>query len=153
HAVNGACRMLERYKNIIFVVVILAIVSGVIALLTYHPTPVVITIIPPAPTATPGPIRVSVAGAVQNPPTVYALPVGSPVPEASPAAGGASANADLASVNLAGILHDGDKVNVPTLRADASSGSSGSAASASSGSPGTSSNAAKAKGSTVVHIN
>jgi hypothetical protein len=56
--------MLERYKNLIFVVVILAIVSGVVALLTYHPAPVVIKILPPPATATPQPIRVYVVGAV-----------------------------------------------------------------------------------------
>ncbi|MEP7284498.1 MAG: ComEA family DNA-binding protein [Chloroflexota bacterium] len=105
--------MLERYKNIIFAVVILALVGGVVALLTYRPAPVVITIIPPGPTPTSAPIRVYVTGAVVNALKTYELPVGSRVQDAITAAGGASPNADLLRINLAQPLHDGDQVNIP----------------------------------------
>src|SRR5438270_5849832 len=108
--------MLERYKTLIFAAVILAIGSGVVALLTYHQAPVVITIIPPGPTPTPPPIRVFVIGAVDSPDT-YPLPSGSRVQDAITAAGGAKPDADLNSINLAQLLHDGDKVSVPSLSA------------------------------------
>lgn len=108
--------MLERYKTIIFAAVILAIGAGVVALLTYRPAPVVITIIPPGPTSTPLPIRVYIVGAVDSPDT-YPLPAGSRVQDAIKAAGGAKADADLNSINLAQLLHDGDKVSVPLLAA------------------------------------
>jgi competence protein ComEA len=65
--------MLERYRYVIFGLTILAIVSGIVALLLNRPTPVTITIIPPVPTgtppptATPGPLHIYVTGAVVNP--------------------------------------------------------------------------------------
>lgn len=88
--------------------------------------PVGIEIVPPAPTATPpppptplptatsGPWRVYVSGAVANP-AVYTLPVGSIVDDAVRAAGGLSADADPVAVNLAGPLADGMQIYVPTL--------------------------------------
>src|SRR3954469_16504355 len=103
--------MLERYRNVIFALVILAIVSGVIALLTVKPAPVVITINPPAPTSTPLPIRVYVTGAVKNPQKTYELPAGSRVEDAITMAGGTASDADLTRINLAQVLQDGAQVN------------------------------------------
>ena len=117
--------MLERYRNIIFAVVVIAILGGVVALLTYKPAPVVINIVPPGPTATalptttPGPVKVYVTGAVASNAAVYSLPPGSRVEDAIKAAGGAKAEADLTRVNLAEILKDGEQVNVPVFNANA----------------------------------
>jgi competence protein ComEA len=117
--------MLERYRTIIFAVVIIAIVGGVIALLTYKPAPVVINIVPPGPTATalptatPGPVKVYVTGAVASSAAVYSLPPGSRVEDAIKAAGGAKPEADLTRVNLAEILKDGEQVNIPVFNFDA----------------------------------
>src|SRR4051794_18638472 len=39
--------MLERFRYLIFGIIVIAIASGIIVLLAYRPAPVVITIIPP----------------------------------------------------------------------------------------------------------
>ncbi|MBK7216822.1 MAG: helix-hairpin-helix domain-containing protein [Candidatus Promineofilum sp.] len=67
---------------------------------------------PTAPTASPGPLRVYVSGAVVNP-AVYTLPPGSIVDDAVRAAGGLSADADPVAINLAGPLADGMQIYVP----------------------------------------
>lgn len=105
--------MLEKYRNVIFAAVIIAIASGIIALLTYRPAPVTITIIPPGPTPTALPLRVYVTGAVKNPQRTYTIPPGSRIQDAIDAAGGSLPNADLVRINLAQVLRDGDQVNVP----------------------------------------
>jgi competence protein ComEA len=113
--------MLERFKNLIFSAVVIAIVVGAIVLITYRPPPVVITVIPPAPTptprpsATPGPLHVYVTGAVLHPNTIYVLPRGSRATDAVSAAGGFLAEADQSRVNLAQVLNDGDQVHVPAV--------------------------------------
>jgi competence protein ComEA len=126
--------MLERYRYVIFGLTMIAIISGVVALLTNRPTPVAITIIPPLPTATPppsatpGPLHIYVTGAVVNPLKVYDLPPGSRVQDAINAAGGALTNADLARVNLAQVMRDGDQIHVPEVNTDrAKSGADGTA--------------------------
>jgi competence protein ComEA len=153
--------MLERYKTIIFAAVILAIGTGVVALLTYHPAPVVITIIPPGPTPTPPPIRVYVVGAVDSPDT-YPLPSGSRVQDAITAAGGAKPDADLNSINLAQLLHDGDKVSVPALSAGNAQSAPNSGTtpvqasnttSLSTDTTATPGSSKSKKGGTIVHIN
>ncbi len=111
--------MFERYKVLIFGIVVLAIVGGVIVLLTYQPAPTVITNMPPPPSATLGPLNIYVTGAVVHPQQIYALPVGSRVQDALEAAGGASPDADLAHVNLARVLQDGEQIDVPQLGAQA----------------------------------
>jgi competence protein ComEA len=113
--------MLERYRYVIFGLTILAIISGIVALLLNRPTPVTITIIPPAPTgtppptSTPGPLHIYVTGAVVNPLKVYILPPGSRVQDAITAAGGPLPDADMTRVNLAQVMRDGDQIDVPTL--------------------------------------
>lgn len=59
------------------------------------------------------PIRVHVAGAVKRP-GVYTFQSWSRVEEAVKKAGGALANADLDSINLADFLKDGEQVRIPT---------------------------------------
>lgn len=107
--------MLERYKHLIFGAVIVAILGGVIALLTYRPAPVTITILPPPPTATPAPIKVYVTGAVTTPDMIYTLPLGSRAQDAVAAAGGFTAEADQAGINLAQLLVDGQQIHIPKV--------------------------------------
>jgi competence protein ComEA len=61
-----------------------------------------------------GPVVVDVVGAVKHP-GVYRLPAGSRARDAVRRAGGARKRADLASVNLAVLLADGEQVRVPLL--------------------------------------
>jgi competence protein ComEA len=63
---------------------------------------------------TPVPARVYVLGAVARP-GVYPLPQDSILQDALAAAGGPSALADLAGLNLAQALADGDRVHVPEM--------------------------------------
>jgi len=100
----------------------LAILAAVL-LLTRRPAGQPIEILPPptapptvapAPTATPGPVRVDVAGAVRLP-GIYALPRGSLVADAITAAGGPADDADLDRLNKAIALQDGMQVYVPRL--------------------------------------
>ena len=70
------------------------------------------TITPTFPTPAPGPVTVSVDGAVQRPGS-YTLPPGSLVDDAVRMAGGPTAEADLVRINLARELKDGDRVYVP----------------------------------------
>jgi competence protein ComEA len=60
-----------------------------------------------------GPIKVDVAGAVARP-DVYELERGSRVHEAIEAAGGFTEDADTGALNRATVLHDGDRLYVPT---------------------------------------
>jgi len=60
-------------------------------------------------------VAVHVVGAVHNP-GVYVLSAGSRANDALRRAGGATSNADTASVNLASIVHDGDQLYIPARR-------------------------------------
>jgi competence protein ComEA len=68
----------------------------------------------PAPTATSGPLRVYVSGAVMHP-AVYELPPGSILDDAVRAAGGFAPDADTVAVNLAQAAADGMQVYVPVM--------------------------------------
>lgn len=68
----------------------------------------------PDPTATPGPLRVFVNGAVAAP-AVYEVVPGGIVQQAIEQAGGFTAEADTAVVNLALPLQDGMQIYVPTV--------------------------------------
>lgn len=68
----------------------------------------------PDPTATPGPLRVFVSGAVAAP-AVYELAPDAILQQAIEQAGGFTAEADTAVVNLALPLQDGMQIYVPTL--------------------------------------
>ncbi|MCC7210122.1 MAG: ComEA family DNA-binding protein, partial [Anaerolineae bacterium] len=107
--------MLERYKAPIFAVLIVVLGLGIIILLTYQPTPVSITILPPAPTGTPGPLAVYVTGAVGAPGKMLTLPPESRVIDAIDAAGGFGPDADRAALNVARLLRDGEQIHVPSL--------------------------------------
>ncbi len=83
-----------------------------------QPAPIVIQPPPPtstpSPTGTPSPIRIHVNGQVVAP-AVYTLPPDSIVQTAVQAAGGFTAQANTAVVNLAQPLADGMQVYVPAL--------------------------------------
>jgi competence protein ComEA len=104
---------------ILFAILIVALVGGMLLLLASRPDPVSITINPPpptatpAPSATPAPIRVYVTGAVAQPDQTLTLPYGSRVEDALNAVGGALPSADMARLNLAASLRDGDQIHVP----------------------------------------
>lgn len=80
------------------------------------PVPTATAAPPPtiAPTATGGPLRVYVSGAVAHP-AVYELPPGSILDDAVRAAGGFAPDADAAAINLAQPAVDGMQVHVPML--------------------------------------
>jgi competence protein ComEA len=76
-----------------------------------------------APDVTTTEVIVHVSGAVAEPGLV-SLPPKARIADAVAAAGGASADADLAAINLAGTVQDGDQVVVPALGDDAVSAAS-----------------------------
>jgi competence protein ComEA len=82
----------------------------------------------PSPTRSPEPpIVVDVAGAVANP-GVYRLTAGSRIGDALTAAGGASDDADLAALNRAAPVRDGQRIYVPRPGETVPAGSGGSEA-------------------------
>ena len=111
---------LERFKYPIFLLIGLAILIGSALILWRKPAPVTIEVLPPEPTAipsatpTPGPYLIYLTGAVASPETMVTVDYDSRVFHALDAAGGVAENADLARVNLAQKLEDGDQIHVPT---------------------------------------
>jgi competence protein ComEA len=111
---------LERYRVVLFLVLIAFAIAGVVAIQVLQPRPEPIHITtstpPPTPAATPTPqpLRVYVSGAVHNP-DVYTLSPESIVKDALLAAGGATDEADLDRINLALPLADGQHIYVPHL--------------------------------------
>jgi competence protein ComEA len=94
-----------------FIIIGVLLGVGVLFLVTRPPRGFPITLIP-APT--PAPITVYVSGNV-NKAGLYALPSGSRVNDAIKAAGGFSGDANPDALNLAEILEDGARVDVPGL--------------------------------------
>ncbi|MBE2271681.1 MAG: ComEA family DNA-binding protein [Anaerolinea sp.] len=104
-----------RLTILSFVLLAVTVIGAAVLLLLTRPAPAQITIVPPAPTATATllpDIEIYVTGAVSQPNSLITLPHGSRVSDALAAVGGAASNADLARLNLAAILHDGDQVHV-----------------------------------------
>lgn len=95
------------------------VLAGGVLLAWRQPQPVAFQVQPPpatstpAATPTPGPIQVEVAGAVVAP-GVYTLPAGARGADAIAAAGGLTADADSAAINLARPLQDGEQLVAPT---------------------------------------
>jgi competence protein ComEA len=83
--------------------------AGVILLASQPPRGNPISLLPPP---TPIPIQVHVSGEVSSP-GVYALPPGSRLEQAIQAAGGFTTVADPSGLNLAAILEDGLRIQVP----------------------------------------
>jgi len=124
------------------VVVVVALVVGVIfAVMTFQHSraqplpaaPSVSVSVEPSPTPTPSMIKVHVLGAVAHP-GVVSLPEGARVQDAIDAAGGLTADADPALLNLAAVVADGSQIVIGTVgspagevNGDSGAGSSGSA--------------------------
>jgi competence protein ComEA len=87
--------------------------TGLLMVLTARPPGVPVQLHPPP---TEGPCQVHVAGAVALP-GVYSLPRGSLVRDAIAAAGGLSDVSAPESLNLAAVLHDHQKIVVPSRTA------------------------------------
>lgn len=91
-------------------------VGGMVLSRQSRPVPIVISppepTAAPVPTATPSAVQVYVSGQVAAP-AVYELPPGSRVEDAVTAAGGFTAQAQPAGVNLAQSLFDGMQIYVP----------------------------------------
>ena len=85
--------------------------AGLLLLASRPPLGAAVALQPPP---TRPPLQIYVSGAVATP-GVYALPEGSRVHDLLLAAGGASGQADLQKLNLAALLQDSERVNVPTL--------------------------------------
>jgi competence protein ComEA len=85
--------------------------------LTFTPTPTQTVTPSPPPTATPTAVlhTVYVTGAVAQPNHLHTLPDRSRIGDAVAAAGGALPEADLARVNLAAFVRDGEQIHIPTI--------------------------------------
>jgi competence protein ComEA len=123
--------VLARYRYVLFASLMLALAGAVGYGLAHRPPVLVLTVLPPPPTALPtgtpiaGPSCCHVVGAVSAP-GVYTLPPGARVRDAIRAAGGATADADLERVNLATLVQDQQQIVVPNL-AKSTSGAEGGA--------------------------
>ncbi len=101
-----------------FLVVGILLGMGILWLIARPPRGAPIELLPPP---TEAPIMVYVSGAI-NQVGIYTLPAGSRVNNAIQAAGGFSAEADTQALNLAELLEDGEKIDVPYLSANPPSG-------------------------------
>jgi competence protein ComEA len=101
-------------------------------------------------------ITVHVAGAVVNP-GVYQLDEGARAVDALEAAGGATGDAALSSINLARVLAEAEQVYIPTVQEVATEGAQGSVVSSGASTSSTSSVGVSTSGpsgsSTLVNIN
>ena len=116
---------LERNRSIVLGFLGSVIVVGLVILVLQHrngPKPLEIRFDDPALDG--APIEVYVTGAVQKP-GVYSLHEGDRIEDALAAAGGATADADLASLNLALRVRDQDRVDVRRQNETAASSSTG----------------------------
>ncbi|MBI3175929.1 MAG: SLBB domain-containing protein [Chloroflexi bacterium] len=87
------------------------VLAGVLLLLSRRPTGTVIPLVPP-PTASP--IVVHVVGAVPRP-GVYEFPKGARIRDAIDAAGGLLTDANITAINMAALLKDGQRLEIPSL--------------------------------------
>jgi competence protein ComEA len=101
-----------------FIIVGILLGAGIIYLVTRPPKGNPITLLPPP---TPAPVTIYITGEV-NHAGLYSLPVGSRFNDAILAAGGFTSEADTSSVNLAQILEDGQKIDIPGINNPASPG-------------------------------
>jgi competence protein ComEA len=111
---------IEQKRGTIFFAVIALALGGLTLFQSLRSKPDPDLLLPATPvptvqtTATPGPVRVYVSGAVQKP-DVYRLTPDSIVKDALLAAGGATDQADLDRINLALPVADGQHIYVPTV--------------------------------------
>ncbi len=108
----------ERHRVLVWTAAVVILLVGTLGYSKLRQPPPAVA--PPATSATPrgtaatsGPeVVVHVAGAVERP-GLYELPDGFRVADAIEAAGGALSKADLDAINLADLLTDGLKIDVP----------------------------------------
>ena len=114
-------------RAVVLAVLAALALGGVVAVIRLRaPAPVPIAVVEDTATPTPAPlVVVDVAGAVARP-GVVRLSGGTRVGDAIAAAGGATPDADLASLNRAALLRDGARVYVPHLGESPPAGSLGS---------------------------
>ncbi len=99
----------SRPEQVVVLVAVAAVLAGCVALLVVRrPVPPIRIIEQPPQSA----FIVQVDGAVARP-GMYRLPVGARVSDALAAAGGPAAGGDLAMLNLARVLRDGERVTIP----------------------------------------
>lgn len=106
--------LIERGRNWLAGVLLVAALGAAVALaapLLQRPAAPPVQLV--ASSTAPATVQVHVVGAVRQP-GVYALPAGSRVADAVEAAGAAE-DADLAALNLAARLSDGQRVRVPQV--------------------------------------
>lgn len=103
--------MLKSWRPFLFGLFTGLLSTALILILNKPQTGIPIELAPPAPTATPTPLRVHVTGAVKSP-GVYDLPQNSIVQDAINAAGGLTESATVEYLNLAEILTDGQQIFV-----------------------------------------
>ena len=108
---------MKTHWGIAFGVLCGLLAAGVLLLTTRPPRGAMVTLPPPP---TPLPLIVQVSGAVANP-GVYSLTPGSRVQDALREAGGLLPEAESQTLNLAAILHDGERLIVPFKKVEATS--------------------------------
>jgi len=106
---------LSQGQKALVVIGLAAVLMALVVLTLNHTArtrePAAVEVVAPAPQAAPVLVAVHVVGAVRQP-GVYWLPEHSRVSEAVQLAGGLRPDADVASVNLAAYLQDGEQVKV-----------------------------------------
>jgi competence protein ComEA len=103
---------LERHQFLVLAAAVLLLLGGLLLRDISKDSPPAL-VISDAALADSDSVVVHVAGAV-GAPGVYGLPAGARVQDAVLAAGGATAGADLDSVNLARRVRDGERITVPS---------------------------------------
>lgn len=122
--------MINHWRPFLFGLFVGLLSVPLILILNRRPAAVPIALAPLPPTVTPVPLRVHVLGAVRAP-DVYELPAGSIVRDAIEAAGGLTGSAAADSLNLAGLLNDGQQLYVPAVSPTAAAPTQNAAADAS----------------------
>jgi competence protein ComEA len=114
----AATGFLDRHRTQITIALVALLLAGTGAWLqrALERRPLVVDSSRSANVGVPGAVKVQVSGAVANP-GVYDLTAGDRVEQAVASAGGPTADADLAAVNLAAKVKDEMRVVVPTARA------------------------------------
>jgi competence protein ComEA len=102
---------LKTWQSILFGMVLGAAILAAVVLISLpdRMSPLVIL-----PTVTVSPIKIHITGAITNPGVVN-IPVNSRIQDAINAAGGVTDEADLAPINLAAVVTDGQKIIIPIL--------------------------------------
>jgi competence protein ComEA len=103
---------LERYQFLVLAAAVLLLLAGLLLRDITKDSPPAL-VVNDASEGAGGAVIVHVAGAVDAP-GVYELPAGARVQDAVLAAGGATADADIDSLNLARRLRDGERITLPS---------------------------------------